>query len=66
MPQLNNTGPEGMGAKTGRKLGKCKKNEEEQKTIGDLGKGQGRHYHSPDAIGQGKRLKYYQTKNNTL
>ena len=30
MPQLNHKGPEGNGPKTGRKLGKCKKSENEK------------------------------------
>jgi len=66
MPQLNHKGPEGNGPKTGRKLGGCKKTDAEQKAMGELGKGQGKHYHNPDAIGQGKRLNYKQTKINKL
>ena len=33
MPQMNGTGPEGRGPKTGRKLGKCKKNPEEESSF---------------------------------
>ncbi|HHT23511.1 MAG TPA: DUF5320 family protein [Bacteroidales bacterium] len=62
MPRLNHTGPEGKGSKTGRKLGKCKKNEKEMENLGELGKGQGKHYHEPDAIGKGKRLQYNKPK----
>jgi hypothetical protein len=46
MPHLDHTGPEGKGPKTGRKLGKCKKTQTEQKEIGELGKGQGDRRHS--------------------
>jgi hypothetical protein len=65
MPNLNHTGPEGQGPKTGRKLGKCHKSEEELKQIGELGKGQGKKYHSKNKCGVGrkKRIKYYQTIN---
>lgn len=60
MPKLNHTGPEGKGSKTGRKLGKCRKSEDE--LTGEFGKGQGKHYHSPDAKGEGKRLRNNQSK----
>lgn len=63
MPKLNNTGPEGKGAKTGRKLGSCRKTDEELKNSGVLGKGQGKHFHVAEAPGRGKRLKYNQNKN---
>lgn len=62
MPHLDHKGPEGKGPKTGRKLGECKKTEEEQKTMGELGKGQGKHRHSCNSDGKGKRLKYNETK----
>ncbi|OFX40912.1 MAG: hypothetical protein COS14_04985 [Bacteroidetes bacterium CG02_land_8_20_14_3_00_31_25] len=58
MPQLDHTGPEGKGPKTGRKLGKCFKNETEQKEIGKFGKGQGARRNSGGGKGKGKRLKY--------
>lgn len=58
MPYLDHTGPEGKGPKTGRKLGKCHKNETEQKKIGELGTGQGKRRNSGGGKGKGKRLKY--------
>ena len=61
MPQLDHKGPEGKGSKTGRKLGKCHKNEAEQKEIGELGKGQGKRHHSGGGKGKGKRLQYNQS-----
>ena len=60
MSHLNHKGPDGLGPKTGRKLGNCKKNETEQKEIGELSKGQGKRRHSGDGKGKGKRLKYNQ------
>lgn len=55
MPHLDHTGPEGKGPKTGRKLGKCRKTENEK--IGILGIGQGKRRKSGDGKGMGKRLK---------
>jgi hypothetical protein len=65
MPNLNHSGPEGQGPKTGRKLGQCKKSENELKQIGELGKGQGKRHHSKKLCGQGKgkRINYFQTIN---
>lgn len=42
MPNLNHTGPGGGGPKTGRKLGKCKKTENEIQSAGKLGTGMGK------------------------
>jgi hypothetical protein len=61
MPQLNHTGPEGKGPKTGRKLGKCRKTEIEKSQMGELGKGMGKRRHSGGGMGKGKRLKYDQS-----
>jgi len=58
MPHLDHTGPKGKGQKTGRKLGQCHKNEEEQKETGEMGKGQGLRHHSGGGQGNGKRLQY--------
>lgn len=58
MPKLNGTGPNGEGAKEGRKLGECHKTEAEQKEVGELGKGQGKCRKSGCGKGLGKRLKY--------
>lgn len=62
MPQLNHTGPEGFGAKTGRKLGNCKKNDSDLLLVGEIGQGMGKHFHHTDAIGKGKRINYYKIK----
>jgi hypothetical protein len=58
MPHLNHMGPEGQGPKTGRKLGKCKKTENELKEQGVFGTGQGIKKNSGGGKGKGKRLKY--------
>jgi len=62
MPQLDHTGPDGQGPKTGRKLGKCHKTETELKTQGEMGIGQGKRRHAKNLCGQGKgkRLNYFQ------
>ena len=36
MPNLDNKGPGGLGPKTGKKLGKCRKNETEKKEIEEV------------------------------
>ena len=63
MPNLNHTGPEGKGPKTGRKLGKCRKTAEELAEMGEMGKGQGKKRHAGGGTGKGKRLKYNQSDN---
>jgi len=60
MPHLDHTGPEGKGPKSGRKLGKCRKTEDERKDTGIPGKGTGMRRHSGGGEGRGKRLKYNQ------
>lgn len=61
MPHLNHTGPESEGSKTGRKLGKCRKTEEEQLQAGTLGKGLAVRRHTGGGPGKGKRIKHNQT-----
>lgn len=56
MPQMDGTGPEKKGAKTGRGLGNCKKAEDDE-AIKKLGKGLGLRHKSGGGQGQGKRLK---------
>jgi hypothetical protein len=56
MPQLNGTGPDGKGSKTGRKLGKCSTDTDNEK-LKKLGKGIGRKRRSGGGKGKGKRLK---------
>ena len=55
MAQMNGTGPEGKGPKTGRGLGKCKKISAEEE-INTLGKGLGKRRKSGGGLGKGKRL----------
>jgi hypothetical protein len=55
MPKLDGTGPDGKGAKTGRKLGNCKKSDSDDTS--KLGKGQGKKRKSGGGTGKGKRLK---------
>jgi hypothetical protein len=56
MPQINGTGPDGKGPKTGRGLGLCRKklNEED---VAKLGSGLGKRRKSGGGTGKGKRLK---------
>jgi len=56
MPQINGTGPEGKGPKTGRGLGKCKKNSSKEE-INKLGKGLGMRRKSGGGTGKGKRAR---------
>ena len=55
MPNLDGTGPEGKGTKTGRKLGQCGSASDEEK-LAKLGKGMGKKRKSGGGEGQGKRL----------
>ncbi len=57
MPHLDHKGPEGLGPKTGKKLGKCRKTETESKEIMELGNEIFKH----NGNGKGKRLQ--QNKN---
>ena len=63
MPKLDHTGPEGKGSKTGRKLGKCHKNETELKETGEPETGQGKRHHAKNSNVQGKskRKNYLKT-----
>ncbi len=56
MAQINGTGPEGKGPKTGRGLGNCNSNLNEG-DLGKLGKGLGKRRKSGGGTGKGKRLK---------
>lgn len=58
MAHLDYTGPENLGSKMGRKLGKCPKNENDSNAAGELGKGLGERRYSGGGKGRGKRLKY--------
>jgi hypothetical protein len=53
---MNTTGPEGKGSATGRGMGKCKKNTEEE-ALKKLGKGLGNRRKTGGGAGKGKRLK---------
>lgn len=54
MPKLNGTGPDGVGSKTGRKLGSCFT----EANKFQLGTGLGKRKNSGGGTGKGKRLKY--------
>jgi len=56
MPQMNGTGPEGKGTKTGRRLGRCKKNTSKE-LLSKPEKGLGKRRHAGGGTGEGKRLK---------
>ncbi len=56
MPHMDGTGPENKGKLTGRGLGQCRKNSDDEATK-ELGKGMGARRKSGGGQGQGKRLK---------
>jgi hypothetical protein len=56
MAQMNGTGPGGKGPKTGRGLGKCKKDSSKEETD-KSGKGLGKSRKSGGGPGKGKHLK---------
>jgi hypothetical protein len=56
MPKQDGTGPEGKGSRTGRKLGKCRKENSGDNT-GSPGKGMGLRRMAGGGEGQGKRNK---------
>lgn len=60
MPKMDGTGPEGKGAKTGRKLGCCEQLSDSEQEL-KLGKGLGKKRHTGGGKGKGKRLKYNDT-----
>lgn len=55
MPQLDGTGPEKNGSKTGRGLGKCRTVPNEEALV-KLGKGMGLRRKAGGGHGKGKRL----------
>ncbi|MGQ1891474.1 DUF5320 domain-containing protein [Thermophagus sp. OGC60D27] len=55
MPKMDHTGPEGEGPRTGRKLGRCSKDNKDAST-GKLGKGMGKKRKEGCGQGKGKRL----------
>jgi hypothetical protein len=55
MPKLDGIGPEKKGSLTGRKLGNCSKDTDDDKSK-NLGKGMGKRRKSGGGQGQGKRL----------
>ncbi len=55
MPQIDGSGPEKEGSKTGRGLGNCQ-NSTEKELLEKLGKGMGLRRKSGGGQGQGKRL----------
>lgn len=55
MPNLNHTGPDGKGPRTGRQLGKCANKDEVDAE--SLGKGRGLKRRSGGGKGKGRRLK---------
>ncbi|PLX18524.1 MAG: hypothetical protein C0597_06090 [Marinilabiliales bacterium] len=63
MPQLDRTGPENKGSKTGRRLGMCKSSE---KSDSELGKGMGLRRKSAGGYGLGKRLRSTNIFTNNL
>lgn len=56
MPHLDGAGPDDLGSKTGRGLGKCKENQDDE-LLKKLGKGMGKRRNSGGGKGKGKRLK---------
>ena len=56
MPKLNGTGPDNKGKLTGRGLGQCN-DDKNNETLEKLGKGMGLRRKSGGGQGKGKRLK---------
>lgn len=56
MPKLDGTGPEGQGSGSGRKLGRCTNDSNDEK-LQKLGKGLMKRRKSDGGQGKGKRLK---------
>jgi len=56
MPKLDHKGPEGLGPKTGKKLGKCRKTDAEKEEIINSNNKNGKGCHSGN--GKGKRRKH--------
>ncbi|MFA6950960.1 MAG: DUF5320 domain-containing protein [Lentimicrobiaceae bacterium] len=56
MPKLDGTGPEGQGSGSGRKLGRCTNDSNDEK-LQKLGKGLMKRRKSGGGQGKGKRLK---------
>ncbi|MDD3079758.1 MAG: DUF5320 domain-containing protein [Paludibacter sp.] len=57
MPHLDGTGPEGTGASSGRKLGRCSSASKKNPTTLGVGMGKRRKSGDGEVKGQGKRLK---------
>ena len=64
MPRMDKTGPDGLGNKLGRKLGRCRQSDNDTDDKGTLGVGLGRKRHSESKglSGKGKRLRYFENK----
>ncbi|MDD3568492.1 MAG: DUF5320 domain-containing protein [Bacteroidales bacterium] len=56
MPKLDGTGPDGQGAKSGRRLGECSSLDDAEK-LAKLGNGMGKKRKAGCGEGQGKRLR---------
>lgn len=56
MPQLDGTGPDGKGSRSGRNLGNCSNLPPDEK-LKKLGKGRGKRRKSGGGEGKGRRLK---------
>lgn len=56
MPKMDGTGPDGKGAKSGRRLGECADLDDAEK-LAKLGKGMGKKRKAGCGEGQGKRLR---------
>jgi len=67
MPQMNHTGPDGKGSRTGRGLGNCRKPAETKTDPQEfeLGEGMGLKRKSGGGIGKGRRLQYGENKPHT-
>lgn len=65
MPHINGTGPEGLGSRTGRGLGKCKTIPSEEE-LNKLGKGLGKRRKSGGGIGKKKRLQSGKISNTQI
>lgn len=64
MAHLDYKGPEGLGPRTGRKPGSCKKAKDDLAENTQMGTGMGLRRHAGGGTGHGKRLQYKNTDKN--
>lgn len=66
MPNFDNTGPAGLGSKTGGQLGKCADANPQNKPCDGRGKGMGKRQGCPKRGGQGQGRRFNQQDSNNV